>query len=99
MLVYFPYGNARETAHFTKSDEEPGCCGELCHDRGAGQKVPLLQRGSGCAATRKLPGAQNFSESPKKPDRPPDHFIAPFCRSAKYLGHVCPADTPQQLLA
>jgi hypothetical protein len=23
MLVYFPYRNARETAHFTKSDEEP----------------------------------------------------------------------------
>ena len=29
MLVYFPYRNAIETAHFTKSDEEPGCCGEL----------------------------------------------------------------------
>jgi hypothetical protein len=23
MLVYFPYRNAIETAHFTKSDEEP----------------------------------------------------------------------------
>jgi hypothetical protein len=31
MLVYFPYRNAIETAHFTKSDEEPGCCGELCN--------------------------------------------------------------------
>jgi hypothetical protein len=30
MLVYFPYRNAIETAHFTKSDEEPGCFGEVC---------------------------------------------------------------------
>jgi thiosulfate/3-mercaptopyruvate sulfurtransferase len=33
MLVYFPYRHAIETAHFTKSDEEPGCCGELCLGR------------------------------------------------------------------
>jgi hypothetical protein len=31
MLVYFPYRNAIETAHFTKSDEEPGCVGEGCY--------------------------------------------------------------------
>jgi hypothetical protein len=29
MLVDFPYRNALETAHFTKSDEDPGSCGEL----------------------------------------------------------------------
>lgn len=29
MLVYFPYRNAIETAHFTKSDEEPGCVGQV----------------------------------------------------------------------
>jgi hypothetical protein len=33
MLVYFPYRNAIETAHFTKSDEEPGHVGEVCGGR------------------------------------------------------------------
>jgi hypothetical protein len=30
MLVYFPYRNAIETAHFTKSDEEPQCSDAVC---------------------------------------------------------------------
>jgi hypothetical protein len=29
-LVHLHHRSVTETAHFTKSDEEPGCCGELC---------------------------------------------------------------------
>jgi hypothetical protein len=44
MLVYFPYRHAIETAHFTKSDEEPGCSDVLCRSPPCSPSHPSAPR-------------------------------------------------------